>query len=71
MSQTEFYGPGAPPPHIPDDVSLVQFMFDYEHPTRPAIPNGLPWFIEQDTGEELCRDEVRITMLLDGYVEHS
>lgn len=55
---TEFYGPGDAIPHLPDDITIVQFLLDSHDPTRPANPVGLPWFIEEATGRSIDIDEV-------------
>ncbi|KAI0919293.1 hypothetical protein AcV5_002250 [Taiwanofungus camphoratus] len=56
---SEIYGPGEPLPSIPDDLTVVQFMQDYQHPTRPTVKQAVPWFIEDDTGRNVKFDEVR------------
>lgn len=55
---SEIYGPGEPLPSIPDDLTVVQFMQDYQHPTRPTVKQAVPWFIEDDTGRNVKFDEV-------------
>lgn len=59
---TEFYGPGDPLPHIPDDLTVAQFLLDSHHLTRPVRPHGLPWFIEESSGREIGYDEVCISL---------
>ncbi|OCH94572.1 amp dependent CoA ligase [Obba rivulosa] len=55
----EFQGPGGPLPYIPDDLTVVQFILDSHHPTRPVV-NGLwPWMIEDATGRKIGGDEIR------------
>lgn len=56
----EIEGPGGPPPSIPDDLTIVQFMFDYQHPIRPIRRNDSPWFIEDTVGRKVRIDEVRV-----------
>ncbi|KAI0937766.1 hypothetical protein AcW1_003839 [Taiwanofungus camphoratus] len=55
----EIEGPGGPPPSIPDDLTIVQFMFDYQHPIRPIRQNDSPWFIEDTVGRKVRIDEIR------------
>ncbi|KAH9921801.1 uncharacterized protein B0H18DRAFT_1020248 [Fomitopsis serialis] len=59
---TEFHGPGGPLPHVPDDVTLVQFMLDSDHPSRPVrrVLQGNPWMIEDATGRQIGYGEVRL-----------
>lgn len=54
---TEFAGP-AMPCHIPDDVTLVQFILDEPHVVRPIRPQSSPWFIEDATGRKVGYEEV-------------
>jgi len=49
-------------PHIPDDLTLCQFILDSEHPLRPAR-NGIPWFIEDTTGRRVGFEEVSYASL--------
>ncbi|KZT64337.1 acetyl-CoA synthetase-like protein [Daedalea quercina L-15889] len=60
MPVTEFHGPGGPLPHIPDDVTLAQFMLDSDHPSRPVrrVLQGNPWMIEDATGRAIGYGEV-------------
>jgi len=57
----EFHGPGGPLPHVPDDVTLAQFMLDSDHPSRPVrrVLQGNPWMIEDATGRQIGYGEVR------------
>ena len=59
---TEFHGPNGPLPHVPDDVTLVQFMLDSDHPSRPVkrVLQGNPWMIEDATGRHIGYGEVRV-----------
>ncbi|TFK56581.1 phenylacetyl-CoA ligase [Heliocybe sulcata] len=56
---TERYAPAGPVPHVPDDLTLVQFMLDSQHPTRPVRPDGVPWLIEDTTGRRVGSEEIR------------
>ncbi|KZT67099.1 acetyl-CoA synthetase-like protein [Daedalea quercina L-15889] len=56
---TEISGPGGPLPAIPDDLSLVQFMLDYRHPSRPSVAQPDTWLIEDSTGRRVTVDEIR------------
>ncbi|KAH9829669.1 amp dependent CoA ligase [Rhodofomes roseus] len=55
---SEIQGPGGPLPTIPDDLTLVQFMLDYQHPSRPPIAQQDAWLIEDATGRRVNVDEV-------------
>lgn len=52
-------------PYIPDDLTLPQFMLDYQHLARPVRKDGIPWLIEDSTGRRIGFEEVKI----DGIVE--
>ncbi|EPT02028.1 hypothetical protein FOMPIDRAFT_1144338 [Fomitopsis schrenkii] len=58
---SDFHGPNGPLPHVPDDVTLVQFMLDSDHPSRPVkrVLQGNPWMIEDATGRRIGYGEVR------------
>ncbi|KAF9802190.1 hypothetical protein IEO21_09957 [Rhodonia placenta] len=57
----EIHGPGSPPPHIPDDLTVAQFMLDVDHESRPVRPEAQanPWMIEDATGRAIRFAEVR------------
>jgi hypothetical protein len=38
-------------PHIPDDLTLPQFILDSRHLTRPVRQANTPWLIEDSTGK--------------------
>ncbi|KAN0087719.1 hypothetical protein V8E55_006340 [Tylopilus felleus] len=46
-------------PHIPDNLTLAQFILDSQHPSRPVRKHGIPWFIEDHTGRTLGYEEIR------------
>ncbi|KAJ7193364.1 amp dependent CoA ligase [Mycena pura] len=50
----------SPLPHIPNDLTLPQFLLDYTHPARPLRPHGVPWLIEDKTGRPVAYDELRL-----------
>ncbi|KAJ7062336.1 acetyl-CoA synthetase-like protein [Mycena amicta] len=53
----EFSSPmGAP--HIPDDLTIPQFLFDYEHPIRMPRSPETPWIVDSATGRTYGRDEL-------------
>ncbi|KAF8192656.1 amp dependent CoA ligase [Mycena galopus ATCC 62051] len=56
---SNFAGRGKLPPHIPDDITLEEFMLDYSHKLRPARPAGTPWLVEDKTGRKVELDEIR------------
>ncbi|KAI0270029.1 amp dependent CoA ligase [Gloeopeniophorella convolvens] len=45
-------------PHIPDNLTVSQFILDSWHPTRPASQSK-PWFVEDATGRAIGFEEVR------------
>ena len=55
---TEFVAPYGTLPHIPDDVTLPQFILDSWHPTRPVNKNANPVLIEDSTGRGVHLSEV-------------
>ena len=59
----------TPRPYIapPDDLTVPQLIFDYEHPTRPARPADLPCLIDDESGCSVLMAEVR---LLSSVEEH-
>ncbi len=57
---TEFISPGDPLPHIPDDLTLVQFTLDSTHRYKPISPQGATWLIEDSTGRKIGLEEVTI-----------
>jgi len=61
---TEFFSPGDPLPHIPDDLTLTQFIFNSTHKRRPHRPQGSPWLIEDATGRKIGREEVVIPLFI-------
>lgn len=50
-----------PRPYIPppDDLTVPQLIFDYEHPTRPVRPPNLLCLIDDETGRGVGLEEVR------------
>lgn len=61
---TEFHSPHGPlTDHLPDDLTVVQFMLDYHHPMRQVRPASSPWFIDDTTGRQVFYEEVRTLML--------
>jgi hypothetical protein len=61
---TEFISSGGPLPHIPDNLTLTQFILDSTHEYRPVRPQGVPWLIEDATGRKIGLEEVTITFLV-------
>ena len=58
---TLYYGPGGPLPHIPDDLSIPQFIFGFHRVPKPRVSAPpAPWFIEEATGRKIYGDEVRL-----------
>ncbi|KAG9315618.1 hypothetical protein JVU11DRAFT_3260 [Chiua virens] len=46
-------------PHIPDNLTLAQFILDSQHPSRPIRGHGIPWIIEEHTGRAMGYEETR------------
>lgn len=45
-------------PHIPDDLTIPQFILDTQSSSRPIRPDAIPWLIEDRTGRKLGFAEV-------------
>lgn len=43
----------------PDDLTVPQLMFSYDHPTRPVRPKDLPCLIDDETGRAVYFEDVR------------
>ncbi|KAH9960787.1 amp dependent CoA ligase [Lactifluus volemus] len=56
---TEFISSGGPLPHIPDNLTLTQFILDSTHEYRPVRPQGVPWLIEDATGRKIGLEEIK------------
>ncbi|KAM6498476.1 amp dependent CoA ligase [Amanita muscaria] len=54
-----FHSPLTQLPPIPDDLTIPQFIFDYQAPSRPVRSRHVPWFIEDHSGRKVLGDEVR------------
>lgn len=50
-------------PPIPDDLTVPQFILDGHHPTRPLRPEGVPWLIEDKTGQKIGFEEVSFRVI--------
>ncbi|KAF9005401.1 phenylacetyl-CoA ligase [Cyathus striatus] len=59
LTAIEIPSPVGPLPYIPDDLTLPQFLFDCQHPSRPQPKGPVPWFIEDGTGRKIMESEVR------------
>ncbi|KAF9561069.1 acetyl-CoA synthetase-like protein [Agrocybe pediades] len=55
----EFHSQSEPLPNIPDDITVPQFIFDYEHKPRPKRTSGVPWLIQDETGRKIHEKELR------------
>lgn len=74
MSVTEIHHSRvAPPPFIPDDLTIPQFLLDdYQHPLKPTHIPGVPWLIEEQSGRKIGIEEVSETRTLtDGNATYS
>ncbi|CAA7269124.1 unnamed protein product [Cyclocybe aegerita] len=54
----EFYSKVTTLPHIPDNVTIPQFMFDARHEIRPQGKEA-PWLIQDETGRKFWKAELR------------
>ncbi|KAL0564658.1 hypothetical protein V5O48_017383 [Marasmius crinis-equi] len=45
-------------PHIPEDISVPQFIFG-THGIRPFRPENVPWLVDDETGVEFGGDQVK------------
>ncbi|KAF7346112.1 hypothetical protein MSAN_01837900 [Mycena sanguinolenta] len=57
-TMTEFSGPPLDPLHIPNDLTIAEFMLEYRHPLRPT-QGTIPCFIEEATGRQVFLNELR------------
>ncbi|EIN14039.1 phenylacetyl-CoA ligase [Punctularia strigosozonata HHB-11173 SS5] len=55
----DFEVPGAELPHVPDNLTIPQFLLDSQHATRPLRPVNSPWLIEDETGRHIGFEELR------------
>ncbi|KAF5374141.1 hypothetical protein D9615_008885 [Tricholomella constricta] len=55
---TRVYLNPTPLPHIPDDITLAQFMLEYQHPLKPAR-RDVPCLIDDNTGREISFEELK------------
>ncbi|KAI0003767.1 phenylacetyl-CoA ligase [Russula compacta] len=58
-TMTEFISPGGPLPNIPDNLTLVQFIFDSTHECRPTRRQGTTWLVEDATGRKIGLKEIQ------------
>ncbi|KZT09094.1 amp dependent CoA ligase [Laetiporus sulphureus 93-53] len=56
---SEIHGPGGPLPPIPDNLTVVQFMLDHHHTSRPPVKQSNAWLIEDATERRITLDEIR------------
>ncbi|KAJ7152691.1 amp dependent CoA ligase [Mycena crocata] len=55
---TEYTSPMHTVPHFPEDLTLPQFLFDYQHPIRLHRESGIPWLVDAVTGKAVLQDEL-------------
>ena len=60
---SEIHADGGPLPHIPDDLTIPQFILDTHHPARPTVTTPQAWLVEDRSGREIGSDEVRSAFL--------
>lgn len=63
-----FRSPRYDLPHIPDDLTIPQFIFDYHTPARPTRPDHAPWFIDDQSGRPALGPEVRLLFICAAHV---
>jgi len=51
--------PGGPIPHIPDDLTVEQFILETTHESRPSIVDHSPSLVEDASGRSFSFDEIR------------
>ncbi|KAJ7166412.1 acetyl-CoA synthetase-like protein [Mycena crocata] len=44
-------------PHFPDDLTLPQFLFDYQHPIRLPRDAETPWIVDAVSGKAYLQEE--------------
>jgi hypothetical protein len=49
----------TPLPPIPDNMTIAQFMLDFEHEMRPPLVEKKPCFVDSKSGRELTISQVR------------
>ena len=69
MISTEAQRPGGPipVPHLPDDLTVAQFMLDAHHSCRSPRSFGVPWFIDDETGRKAGLEEVHMTSAMNNF----
>ena len=45
-------------PSIPDNLTIPQFMFDVWHVIRPKRRKGIPWLIQDQSGDTISEEQV-------------
>ncbi|KAI0257045.1 amp dependent CoA ligase [Lactifluus subvellereus] len=48
-----------PAPFIPDNLTVPQFFFDFDHELRSTRPQGVPFFVDDATGRTVDSREAR------------
>ncbi|KAK0437127.1 phenylacetyl-CoA ligase [Desarmillaria tabescens] len=46
-------------PHVPDDLTIPQFILDHDHPIRSKRPKGVPWLVTDKSGRKIHLDEIQ------------
>lgn len=49
-------------PHIPDNMSIAQFMLDHQHEIRPPLDDGVPCLVDSKTGKAFRISQVSFRM---------
>ncbi|KAJ6624199.1 phenylacetyl-CoA ligase [Mycena sp. CBHHK59/15] len=60
----EYNSPMHTVPYFPDDLTIPQFLFDYQHPIRLPRDPEAPWIVDAVSGEKISRGGGRFLFLL-------
>ena len=56
----EIHADGGPIPHIPDDLTIPQFILDTHHPARPTVTTPQAWLVEDRSGRDERANALRV-----------
>ncbi len=59
----DVHADGGPLLHVPDDLTIEQFILYGQHPVKPRWYDQRPVLIDEETGREVGSDEVGATIL--------
>ncbi|KAJ7226306.1 phenylacetyl-CoA ligase [Mycena rebaudengoi] len=58
-SQSEYGSPAHTVPYFPDNLTIPQFLFDYNHPIQLPREPRVPWIIESVSGKALLGKQLK------------